>query len=116
MLSRIDREALERALKIDGRKLKRGDDWEDVATSAAYSCQIDSLKLKPWQDLPMFASDDKPRDEHPSAGRVAAWALRRRLIKAGLSVYEPNPIRALEAVAAGQRAEAAPFGRPTAVH
>jgi hypothetical protein len=69
---------------------------------AAYSLQCDALNLKPWQSPPMDAGDDKPRDESPVAGRVAAWELRRRLIAAGLSKFEPDPIRALETVAAGQ--------------
>jgi len=42
--------------------------------------------------------------------RVAAWELRHRLLKAGLSMYEPDPIRALEAVAARQRDEAGELG------
>jgi hypothetical protein len=47
---------------------------------------------------------------------VAAWELRRRLLKAGLSVFEPDPVAALEAVAARQCAEAVPVSRPAAVH
>jgi hypothetical protein len=45
------------------------------------------------------------------AGKVAAWELRRRLLKAGLSEFEPDPVAALEAVAARQRDEAPPVGR-----
>lgn len=76
---------------------------EDVALSAAYGCQVDSLRLKPWQWPPMWADNDRPRDPHPSAGREAAWQLRRRLLKAGLSAYQPDPVAALEAAAARQR-------------
>jgi hypothetical protein len=47
--------------------------------------------------------DDRPRDDHSLAGKVAAWELRRRLIKAGLSEFEPDPVAALEAAAARQR-------------
>jgi hypothetical protein len=42
---------------------------------------------------------------------MAAWELRWRLLKAGLSEYEPDPVAALEAVAARQRDEA---GKPGA--
>jgi hypothetical protein len=56
----------------------------------------------------MWADDDRPRDSHPTAGHVVAWTLRRQLLKAGLSTYEPDPIRALAAVAARQRGEAPP--------
>jgi hypothetical protein len=114
-MRRIDREALQRALRIAKAENKqqitaklKDEPWEDVALFAAYCCQCDTLNLKPWQLPPMDAGDDKPRDETPLAGRVAAWELRRRLIKAGLSAYEPDPIRALEAVAARQRVDAPP--------
>jgi hypothetical protein len=58
----------------------------------------------------MWADDDKPHDPHPTAGRVAAWELRRRLLKAGLSQWEPDPVAALEAVAARQRDEVGEAG------
>jgi hypothetical protein len=90
--------------------------WEEAARFASYCLQIDSLDLRPWEPPPMEMGDDKPRDESPVSGRVAPWALRRRLIKAGLSVYEPDPIRALETVAARQRGDAPPeMAEPTSV-
>jgi hypothetical protein len=50
-------------------------------------------------------------------GRIFALALPPpRLIVAGLSVYEPDPVRALEAIAARQRGEALPRGRLEQVH
>jgi hypothetical protein len=67
---------------------------------------MDSLHLKPWQEPPCWAGDDKPVDRDGTHGRAAAWALRRKLIKAGLSMYEPDPVAALEAVAACQRDDA----------
>jgi hypothetical protein len=48
-------------------------------------------------------------------GTVAARELRRRLLAAGLSVHEPDPVRALEAVAARQRGDAPPIGQFEAV-
>ena len=48
--------------------------------------------------------------------RVAAWKLRRQLLKAGLSQYEPDPVAALEAVAAGRRGDAPPAGRLKEFH
>jgi hypothetical protein len=112
-MRRVDREALRRALRTlkakepDRRHQLKGD-WEEVAKFAAYSLQCDALNLKPWQSPPMHMEDDRPRDESPVAGRVAAWELRRRLIAAGLSVFEPDPIRALDAVAAGQPGDLPP--------
>jgi hypothetical protein len=109
-MKKADREALRRALRMTKgeRAVSRplgpegSDAWWDEATSAAYSCQMDNLRLRPWQDPPCWACDDKPVDDH-THGRVAAWELRRRLLKAGLSQYEPDPVAALEAVAARQR-------------
>jgi hypothetical protein len=48
----------------------------------------------------MWAEEDRPRDDHPTAGNVAACELRRRLLKVCLSEFEPNPVAALEAAAA----------------
>jgi hypothetical protein len=93
-----DRDALRRALKIAGRRPAKEEDWEEAAMGAVYHCQTEALHLKPWQWPPCWA-DDKRRDPHPTAGSVAAW-LRRRLLKAGLSAFEPDPVAALQAVAA----------------
>ena len=107
MLSRIDREVLTRAMQT--AKAERADQlaamlkdrpWEDVAMFAAYCCQTAALNLKPWQEPPMHAGDDRPLDTSPLMGRLAAWELRRRLLAAGLSKFEPDPIRALEKASA----------------
>lgn len=106
-MKRVDKEALVRAIKLArasdpkrdaqiAHKLKT-EPWIDVATFAAYGCQCDALHLRPWQPPPCWLGDDKPIDDFPLAGRAAAWELRRRLIAAGLSMYEPDPIGALAA-------------------
>jgi hypothetical protein len=120
-MRKVDREALRRAMRMakardPGRRQQlesklKDEPWEEVALFAAYCCQCDLRRLRPWQPPPMHADEDKPRDFHPSAGCEAAWELRRRLIAAGLSEYESDPIRALEAVAVRQRAEAPPVER-----
>lgn len=111
-LKRIDRDALQRALRMartrNPDRFPPGRGNLDDATSATYSCQMDSLHLKPWQPLPCWAEEDRPRDEHPIQGRVAAWLLARRLVKMGLSIYEPDPVAALEAAAARQRRDQLP--------
>jgi hypothetical protein len=72
----------------------------EAEKSAAYSAQCDNLRLLPWQNPPMCADPDDPRD-------AAAWALRQKLIDAGLSPYEHDPLAALaKAKAKGQRAPA----------
>lgn len=104
-MRRVDREALTRAIKLarasDPRrnaqiaaKLKT-EPWLEVATFAAYCCQTERLNLRSWQPPPCWMGDDKPVDDCPTAGRVAAWTLRRRLIAAGLSKFEPDPPAAL---------------------
>jgi hypothetical protein len=101
-MTKIDKAALERALEI---KLKHKDQaegdqirdmladrkrtWRETAEFAAYSCQIDALKLKPWEDPPCVCDGegDEPGDR-----------LLRKMIAAGVSQFEPDPMAALRAV------------------
>jgi hypothetical protein len=95
-MNRIDREALRRALALlrsepeyreqIAAKLK-DEPWQDVACFAAYCCQIDNLDLKPWQDPPMYA---ELRPDQPDS-----LALLVKLLGAGLSRFEPDPVAAL---------------------
>ncbi len=125
-LTRRDREAMARAIEQlrqqggeDARQIEdklARDPWEKVGSFASYSRQDTNLCLKPWQVPPCWlrTSDDlkaalaMPNDH---SGRRAAGELVRRLLDAGLSRYEPDPIGALERVEA-QRAKAA-SGKPT---
>jgi hypothetical protein len=107
-LRRTDRDALERALVMACREseqaaryeeMLRSKPWREAAESAAYSMQVKTLKLKPWQAPPCGCrSDEIGRGYGHSRGEVL---LRRRMLAAGLSLYEPNPIAALEKIAAG---------------
>jgi len=83
MLSRIDREVLTRAMQT--AKAERADQlaamlkdrpWEDVAMFAAYCCQTAALNLKPWQEPPMHAGDDRLLDTSPVMGRVGSVQVR----------------------------------------
>jgi hypothetical protein len=108
-LRAIDREALERAIAIDRQrdlatrqqideKLER-EPWREVAEFAAYGCQCTALHLKPWQPPPCWAHPDDGDGEYgPVMGRRAAAELLRRLLAAGLSRYEPDPVKALDRV------------------
>ena len=93
-LSKIDREALERALEVvkargePSRRERR--DWLDEAMSAAYSCQRRSLGLKPWQSPPMYGHIPMHDNEHAEAA-----ALLKRLLDNNLSRFEPDPLSAL---------------------
>jgi hypothetical protein len=111
-ISRVDREALERALALDpdrdpssppiNRRLDP-ERWYEAAHSAAYGCQCDALRPEPWQPVPAneyVAVTDDDSAYGPVMGRAAAAELLRRLLAAGLSRYEPNPLEALERVEA----------------
>ncbi len=110
-LSRVDREALERAYAMDPDRNPALDEpinrrldperWCAAARSAAYACQCAALRPKPWQPVPAngyVAVTDDDREYGPVMGRAAAAELLRRLLAAGLSRYEPDPIGALARV------------------
>jgi hypothetical protein len=97
-LSPIDHDALVRcvaALKasapdwpafIDALVAQNG--WLDTARFCSYSCQSDSLHLKPWQSPPAWGRSSD------------AAELVDRLIAAKLSIFEPDPLSALAQAAA----------------
>jgi hypothetical protein len=94
----IDREALERAVQLCARQIDaklRDEPWEDVARFCAFSAQIESLHLQPWESTVVYA--DSPE----------AHALLRRLKAAGLSKFEPDPLRALQRVEAEAKRQTA---------
>ena len=83
-----------RARQIDAKLAD--EPWEDVARFAASCAQSRSLGLMPWQGVP-FRADlrhlDRPFDD-PRGERQAAELLQR-LLKLGLSRFEPDPIGAI---------------------
>ncbi len=95
-----DREALERAVAIaqsdpmtaDQMEVRRedGQSWEEIAESAAYHCQRRSLKLSPFQEPPCVVDEDDPKERDKAAQR-----LLRKMLDAGVSRYEPDPLSAL---------------------
>jgi hypothetical protein len=103
-LGQVDLEALTRAMEVASRDPRfakhlewRAETygWADAARFAAYSCQCDALKLRPWQDPPMYGDSTDGIDDFPNAGRAAAADLLKRLLGAGLSRFEPEPMKAL---------------------
>ena len=99
-LNAADRRALERAMEIARREPGRAEqlqamledeEWVEVAEFAAYHCQVHALSLKPWQDAPCHADED---DQHPQ-DRDAQRFLRK-MLAAGISRYEPDPMAAFE--------------------
>ena len=112
-LSPVDREALERAIeltKAENRaraaqitnKLKT-ESWREVAEFAAFHCQHRALQVKPWELVPVSVDEDELTpigDDVHRRGR--AIKLLRRLLKAGLSRYEQQPLMALGRVEAAK--------------
>jgi hypothetical protein len=101
-LTEADRDALERAMEITMREPDRAGQltsmledqpWESVAQFAAYHCQTKFMRLKPWEAAPCHALIDEGN------GRITrdrqAGAVMDRLLDAGLSQWEPNPVEAL---------------------
>jgi len=82
-----DADAIERTWAREG--------FEAAGHSAAYSAQCTTLRLKPWQCPPCDACGQAPGDPNVYGARPAEVELRDRLLAAGLSVYEPDPLSAL---------------------
>jgi hypothetical protein len=125
-LSRIDREAMARAIAQlrrrggeDARQIERmlqDRPWREVGAFASYSCQDKALHLKPWQTPPCWlrsagAIRAALATPPPDLGHErAAGELVRRLLAVGLSRYEPDVPGALERA----EAKAATEREPTA--
>ena len=62
--------------------------WAEVAQFAAYCAQFIALRLRPWERPPCHSSGE---------GDDAAAVLLRRMLKAGISRWHPDPMAALEA-------------------
>jgi hypothetical protein len=75
--------------------------WEKIGRDAASVCQCHALKLAPWQTAPHQAGlnqIDAAGFEHRAT--AVASALLSKLLAAGCSRFEPNPIAAIEAAEA----------------
>jgi len=107
----VDREALERAIAmtranggpsaVQIENKLRDEPWEQVARFAAYCRQCDNLRLMPHQSPPCWVEDMEATlaaGDDGILGKYAAARLLQRMLDAGLSVYEPDPIAALEQI------------------
>jgi hypothetical protein len=108
-LDPIDRAALERAFNAYRVNLKMRDHidsmaakWYAAARFAAYSVQIDSLHLRPWESPPCVVDEDSPEP-----GDEVAANFLRRMLALGISRFDPDPLAAIEAQARSAR----PAGR-----
>jgi hypothetical protein len=108
--SDVDRDAFKRAIETMlrspeaiyrtdfKRRLNTKEPWEKIGRDAASVCQCRALKLAPWQTAPHQAEPnqiDEVGFEHRAT--AVASALLGKLLAAGCSRFEPNPIAAIEA-------------------
>jgi hypothetical protein len=112
-LSEVDQEACERAIAIMRNssaerreqldRLLAEDGFDAAADLAVYHCQRELIRPRLWQPTP---ADIDPaeieaiiaRGDDGKAGRFVAAKLLRKMLRAGLSRFEPQPIEALAAV------------------
>jgi hypothetical protein len=66
------------------------DDPTDDEMREIYSAQCAALRLKPWQEPPCVVSEDDPNERDKSAQE-----LLRRMLAAGVSRYDRDPLAAL---------------------
>jgi hypothetical protein len=105
-LSEVDREAMQRAIDLtraegpDRVRWLEGRTFTDSGALCAYHRQHQALQLRPWEWAPSWI---EPGDidtllSAPSdlSGKHRAAELCKRLLTAGLSRFEPNPLDALE--------------------
>lgn len=69
--------------------------WIEEAKHLVMMAQSVTLGLRPWQCEPASVHDDGVVDDGCYGRRANEVAVRRRLIALGLSVYEPDPPRAI---------------------
>jgi hypothetical protein len=119
-LSAFDREALGRALKIvlgrperedPGRRaqverLLQEQGWFTAADFCCYCCQSELIRPRLWQPIPSDITDVEgtlAKGDDGLGGSYRAALLLKRMLAAGLSRYEPDPIRALAKAKERQR-------------
>ena len=71
--------------------------WREAAEFASYGYQYDILGLNPSQD-PVCVLDDYEQiiQAGPSHRNYQGARIRRKLINYGISVWHPDPVRAIE--------------------
>jgi hypothetical protein len=109
-IDEIDREAMQRAIALTLAEDDQGRveqvkamlaerDWWDVATFCAYHRQARSLHIKPWEFTPCWINPDQidaiiARGAYQSRDYGAARLLKR-MLKLGLSAYDPTPLESI---------------------
>ena len=115
-LSKVDRDALERAIAMARMYPNRDEQitwklgpgqctWEETARFCAYLCQSKNLQLEIMEFPPCWLLDAEDTEGPSFKRKPEAARLLRRMLDAGLSKYEPDPVRALAAAEKLQAAE-----------
>jgi hypothetical protein len=109
-LSQVDLNALERAIefvrargspadKLQIEDKLKTEPWLEVARFAVYGAQMRALRLKLWQPAPSDIDDVDAAlaaGDDGVMGHYQAAKLLQRMLCAGLSRFEPDPLAALE--------------------
>ena len=80
--------------------------WFDAARHCASFAQRMTLRLKPWDCWPCETAD-KVSTPPRYAQRPQEVELRQRMIRLGISIFEPDPLRALAEAEAARPSPAA---------
>jgi hypothetical protein len=102
---KIDREALDRALEMtlaetdlgrpeQVRAMLAEDGWFYAASFCAYHRQCISLNLASYSTPPCHVDED---DIRPHRGDDKALTLLKQMLRHRVSLYEPEPLKAIEA-------------------
>jgi hypothetical protein len=112
MRTEVDIEALKRAFELGCKEsaeyrehleaIARQSGWDAAAEGAAYHFQIQGLQ--PWECPPSSCTHAEVVNEHMYGHKRKEIALRRRLLRAGLSLFEPHPTEALKQAERKRRA------------
>jgi hypothetical protein len=91
--------------KTTGEWILPPESWQEVAEFAAQICQRDALDLAPWEYPPCRVDPSNRRDYlwpssfpgfSPKASEDGALKLRAKMKAAGISIWHPDPLAALE--------------------
>ena len=75
------------------RSMLEGRTRLEVSQFCSFHRQIAALRLQPWELPPCLGDYDGP----PGGRDEQAWALLKRMQKAGVSRWHPSPLEAVEA-------------------
>jgi hypothetical protein len=124
-LTRKDHAAMNRAIALtraedEGRRQQvdhklQTEGFQETGEFCAYHCQMQSLRLRPWQIPPIWSDhqhqrggdqpfgDDADATQVDDFGLAAARQLLRKMRALGISKYDPTPLESIAAAEAAQR-------------